>query len=711
MVAIPQALLQFAQQCLSILLPASQKAAGAVLITLKSGDNAADDGPSKTEQFQQLFSEKLRQGFAALTDSKLLVGQTNSDEGDDSLDARIKKYSLLGKEELEAQIAVERFSRQIFEENQVALAKLTLRIEDALSTRIDLANLPLHPRQLSIYYSEICSKLARTDATRDAALNQWIKTLETHYPQWLNALNDALVNQGILAHISEDQAYARLSGVQREQKAKEMRNQVMEQITGRSLAEGESFSGQEILQSLTTLLQQAQMQNSPAIQRHVINDNAQGSAINYDNLVTAIHRVTPPTVPDNSGYREIDPFRTLSELIQEQTEVPEHKLDERSKSSIAMLSIMFENLLSEENLAPQIRPLLSDLQIPVLQQALKDDDFFSSPDNPAQQFINEIARAGTQWIPNSDAKRDIFYKKIAGIVETVCKTAPENPNVFAENLPILNEFIYKEERRSAKLEERLIQNELAQAKRAAAQKQTEETINQCFGTTPRAPAVEKFLKDNYQKVLLYALNKAETPNPLLDQALLNLNQLALAAQGHEVDLRQLFQSLNVHLAEQGLDRQTREQDLQALLDQLKLARKQQLQRLSDEKLAQQAQAEAALAKQRVQERATLATVEATPLVVSEAQDIDDAFKEQAQNLPVNVWFRYRHDDQISKVKLAAILRQQQHYIFVNRDGQKIITTDVIGVADLLRRGVLQVIEDTMLFDRALERVVKSLRTA
>lgn len=709
MPAISQALVQFVQHAITQILPASTKAAGAVLISLSQTDKT-EEGPSKTQQFQQLFTEKLQQGFAELSNPTTSTANTQSD--DDSLDARIQKYSLLGKEELEAQIAVERFSRQIFDEHQVPIAKLTLRLEEALSTRIDLNCNPLHPRQLSIYYSETCSHLARTDAARDAALNQWIKTLEAHYAAWLTALNDLLSQQGLLPHISEEQAFARLSGVQREQKAKEMRQQVIEKITGRTLAEGESFSSQEIFQSLSALLQQAQLHNSPTVQRHIVQDNAQGTAINYDGVVGALHKVAPATVPaGDTGYREINPFRTLSELIHEQTEIPEHKLDERTKSSIAMLSIMFESLLAEENLAPPIRPLLSDLQVPVLQQALRDDDFFSSPNNPAQQFVNEIARAGTQWIPNNDAKRDIFYKKIAGIVETVCRTAAENHNVFADNLPILNEFIYKEERRSAKLEERLVQNELAQAKRAAAQQQTEDTIRQCFGDTALSPAVDKFLRDNYQKVLLYALNQPETPNPLLEQALLNLNQLALAAQGYEVDLRQLFQSLNTHLVEQGLDRQTREQDLQALLDQLKVSRAQQLQRLSDERHAQQAQQEAAAAKQRLQEKATLAAFQPAPSVISNAEDIDDAFKQQAISLPVNVWFRYETAEQTSKVKLAAILRQQQHYIFVNRDGQKVITTDVNGVADLLRRHALQVIEDTMLFDRALERVVQSLRTA
>ena len=125
MPAISQALVQFVQQAETLILPASLKAAGAVLISLSQTDKA-DEGPTKAQQFQQSFLEKLRAGFSLLGQQQTSSSTTN-DSDDGSLDARIQKYSLLGKDELEAQIAVERFSRQIFEQHQVAIAKLTLR--------------------------------------------------------------------------------------------------------------------------------------------------------------------------------------------------------------------------------------------------------------------------------------------------------------------------------------------------------------------------------------------------------------------------------------------------------------------------------------------------------------------------------------------------------------------------------------------------------
>lgn len=700
------AVTQFSQYAYDQIITACLKAAGAVLISLNSEEKTSDE-PSKAEQFQQQFRDKFLDSFSQLGQATAAKTSPENTEQEDTLDARIAKYSLLDKEELEAQIAVDRFSRQIFDENQVAIAKLTLRLEEACGNRFDLNSNPLHPRQLSMYYSACCSTLARTTAARDAALNQWIKTLETLYANWLNLFNQYWVDQGILPTIREEQAFARLSGIQREEKAKAMRQEVLENITGRRLNDDETFNSREVLQHLGNLLEQAQRSNSSSIQRHILHDNQQGQVLSHTNVADALDAAVPDIKLDAaSGYRQITAPQTLSEIVSEQTAIPEHKLDERTKSSISILSIMFETLLAEENLAEPIKPLLSALQVPVLQQALRDPDFFADANNPAQLFVNEIARAGTQWIPNAEAKRDIFYKKISGIVDTVRQQAASNPKVFAENLPLLNDFIDREERRSAKLEERLIQNELATSRQQAVEQQAIQTIANCFNNINTPAAITNFLQQHYQKVLLYALNQPEGNNPLLDQVLLNLNQLALATQGHEIDLRQLFQSINTHLLEQGLERTAREQDLQAVLNELKSCRIRQLQQQERDESARVA---ATTVKARVQEKAALATPAPTS-TDSGAADIDDDFKQLAASLAVNIWFRYQPDSQQrSKLKLAAILRQKQNYIFVNRDGQKVINTDLLGLAELLRRGVLAVIEDTMLFDRALERVVQSLR--
>ena len=61
-------------------------------------------------------------------------------------------------------------------------------------------------------------------------------------------------------------------------------------------------------------------------------------------------------------------------------------------------------------------------------------------------------------------------------------------------------------------------------------------------------------------------------------------------------------------------------------------------------------------------------------------------------------------------RLAAIIRATGKYIFVNRSGVKVAEETRMSLALALKSGRLQVLDDGMLFDRALEAVIGNLRT-
>src|SRR5690606_23567570 len=91
-------------------------------------------------------------------------------------------------------------------------------------------------------------------------------------------------------------------------------------------------------------------------------------------------------------------------------------------------------------------------------------------------------------------------------------------------------------------------------------------------------------------------------------------------------------------------------------------------------------------------------------------DNDEALA-QVDNLRVGSWVEFQEDEEHKlRCKLAAIIKPTGKYIFVNRTGMKVLEKTRMGLAIEFRRDAIRLLNDTLLFDRALESVIDNLRT-
>ncbi|MCU1748515.1 DUF1631 domain-containing protein [Pseudomonas sp. 6D_7.1_Bac1] len=89
---------------------------------------------------------------------------------------------------------------------------------------------------------------------------------------------------------------------------------------------------------------------------------------------------------------------------------------------------------------------------------------------------------------------------------------------------------------------------------------------------------------------------------------------------------------------------------------------------------------------------------------------DDAALRQVDQLRQGNWVEFQEDDENTlRYKLAAIIQPTGKYIFVNRTGLKVLERSRTGLALEFRRGAVRTLDDTLLFDRALESVIGNLR--
>tara|TARA_R110001592_G_scaffold52511_9_gene160712 strand:+ start:849 stop:3350 length:2502 start_codon:yes stop_codon:yes gene_type:complete len=90
-------------------------------------------------------------------------------------------------------------------------------------------------------------------------------------------------------------------------------------------------------------------------------------------------------------------------------------------------------------------------------------------------------------------------------------------------------------------------------------------------------------------------------------------------------------------------------------------------------------------------------------------DDNDPFMQQVSRFSVGCWFEFSRNGQTERAKLAAVIKINGRYIFVNRSGVKIAEKTKQELAVDLKSGLIQVLNDGLLFDRALESVIGNLR--
>jgi hypothetical protein len=96
--------------------------------------------------------------------------------------------------------------------------------------------------------------------------------------------------------------------------------------------------------------------------------------------------------------------------------------------------------------------------------------------------------------------------------------------------------------------------------------------------------------------------------------------------------------------------------------------------------------------------------------ISESVQADPQHLALVNNITQGTWFEMQGDaGEKYRCRLAAIIRSVGKYIFVNRSGMKVAEESRESLAVALQTKRLTILDDGMLFDRALEAVIGTLR--
>ncbi|MBK5510238.1 DUF1631 domain-containing protein [Pseudomonas sp. TH15] len=381
---------------------------------------------------------------------------------------------------------------------------------------------------------------------------------------------------------------------------------------------------------------------------------------------------------------------------------------------INLIAMVFDCILEDRNVPDSLKALIARLQIPMLKVAVLDKSFFSRSSHPARRLLNEIATAAMGWGQCDDHERDSLYLRIEQVVQRLLNDFVDDPAIFSELLADFLAFTSDERRRSELLEQRTRDAEEGRTKTELARQRVERALNEALLGKLLPQGVVVFVQDAWSKLLLLTYLKHGDQSAEWHADVQTMAQLIWSVQRHDeadASLRLLslvpglLKSLRDGLSSSAFDPFATSEffsELEALHVQLfeRPARTPEQTTPRDEPVMVE-----------VREEIVLRTADEGPVDTASVRlPADDIGLLQVDQLRLGCWVEFQEDEENTlRCKLAAVIDATGKYIFVNRTGMKVLERNRIGLALEFRRGAVRALDDTLLFDRALESVIGNLR--
>ncbi len=107
---------------------------------------------------------------------------------------------------------------------------------------------------------------------------------------------------------------------------------------------------------------------------------------------------------------------------------------------IDVIGFMFDQILADPKVPPQLARQIARLQLPVLRAALGDKTFFSSRKHPVRRFINRIASLGSAFEDFNDEGARQFLNKVRSLVQEVAEGDFDHIEIYEQKLASLESF-------------------------------------------------------------------------------------------------------------------------------------------------------------------------------------------------------------------------------------------------------------------------------
>lgn len=646
----------------------------------------------KRKSIERGFLESFYEAFANL-------GQSPFAEPALGGGLSFETLALVPHDELERTVALDAMVAKVLSRNGLALSQLTARLDALVNRHLDDEHNPLGPAMLCDYFMQAGRNLGVEIKVKLIILKLFEKYVLSDADQLYAEANRLLIATGVLPELKAAPARPAVYRTASRRAAEEA------QPSPHSADPPPDKNVQEVFGALQSLLLHVRGSLAPRLEA-----SAETQPISTRDLLRLLSHLQQ-YVPAPTTQEDFDLRGQLEQLL---TRVSVKSGKSRvvgvaDEDVINLIAMLFEFMLDDRNLPDSLKLLIGRLQIPMLKVAVLDKSFFSRANHPARRLLNEIASAALGWGSRDDYQRDSLYIRIEQVVQRLLNDFVDDPAIFSELLADFLAFTTSERRRSELLEQRIRDAEDGRARAELARQAVQWQLNLRLLGKTLPQVVVRLLEEAWSQVLLLTCLKHGEHSPQWLAGLRTMDELIWSVEPHSEQqareqllalLPELLKALREGLLSSAFDPFATSE----FFSQLESLHLQVFQRFNE-----LPEGEAPPAMVQVQEAIVLATAVAPPAMATALAE-DDAGWVLVNQLRLGQWVEIDEDPENSlRCKLAAVIEPDGRYVFVNRRGMKVLDRSRTELALALRSGAARLIDDTLLFDRALASVIGNLR--
>lgn len=625
--------------------------------------------------------------------------------------------SLMGEDDLEESVAIRGMASKVNNLFADSLQQLIQRM-DSLTNNLTVneINNPLGPHKLSEIFQQACQPLELNIRAKLVVFKLFEKFVLSELEELYSWSNQSLVESGVLPQIKPLRV--------KKTKAGAASGKTSLDETGGS-EESEDDQKNEVFSLLRDLLANRSRQTNVQSNFLPVADSGPvlSPAVLVDMLSAVQHQRDVTSSQRTLQAENVDVREALHHLV-DGSGGPQ-AVGRVDDDSINLVSMLFEYILDDHSLPMPMKALLGRLQIPMLKVALLDKAFFSRGAHPARKLLNELAKAALSWNEPADVERDTLFTKVREIVDSVLNEFDNDVGIFTPLLEDFGQFVGAERRKADLIERRTRDAEEGLGKTQRARADVGKLINDKAAGKILPDAVVELLREGWSNYLflLYVKQGADSNAwgnavQVVDDLIWSVDRNAIS--GRRGELLKMIPNLLQRLREGLSSISFSKNRMRELFSELEgvhmtcLRSKESEAEAEPEVVAVEddSSAEAVVVVPAEVEPIILGTPVLEPLDIpgSETKDGDDEFVATVDSMAVGAWVEFVSDtDEKSRCKLAAIIRASGKYIFVNRVGIKVAEHTRSSLIDAVKKGVISMLDNALLFDRALESVIGHLR--